>query len=206
MPGSLAAWQEILHRKGQSRIVQEWASHSKGWNSPEQLIEAMVAFSRINDEESPLLIYLMLSEMDRVRTPERRLTPQTVILLADDFSRFNSQYLFFSEFHDLDNQSITGFLKTAEELDRIHNVALRANAVGTFQANTSLWQILARQGQIPSSERNESWQAVIHPFSGIESSDKLFAAGRASLRELYYSVTPPWPADPPAARKPGRTR
>ena len=189
VPGSLAAWSEILHRKGQAKIVQEWAGHSKSWNNPEQLIEAMVAFSRINDDESPLHIYLMLAEMDRVRAPEQRLSPQTVILLADDFPRFSSQYLFFSEFHELDNQSITGFLKTAEELDRIHNVALRANAVGLFQADTSLWQILARQGQIPSSERNASWQAVIHPFAGMLTSDQLFAAGRSSLRELYHSAT-----------------
>ncbi len=189
VPGGLAAWREILHRKGQSRIVQEWAGRSKSWNNPEQLIEAMVAFSRVNDEESPLHIYLMLSEMDRVRMPEQRLTPETVTLLANDFPRFSSQYLFFSEFHELDNQSIAGFLKTAEELDRIHNVALRSNAVGLFQANTSLWQILARQGQIPTSERNASWHAVIHPFSGIVTSDQLFAAGRSSLRDLYQSVT-----------------
>ncbi len=152
-------------------------------------MEALVAFSRVGDEQSPLQIYLALSEMDRVRAADQRLSPQTVALLADKFPRFSNQYLFFSEFHELNNESIADFLKLADELDHIHNVALRANAVGIFQANTGLWQILARQGQIPSAELNQSWQAAIHPFAGIVSSEQLFDAGRTSLRELYHRVT-----------------
>ncbi len=189
VPGSLAVWRDIIHRKGESKIVGEWTARAKGWKNPEELVEALVAFSRVGDEQSPLQVYLAVSEMDRVRSPEERLSPQTVALLAERFPRFSNQYLFFSEFHDLNNESITGFLKLADELDHVHNTALRANAVGLFQANTSLWQILARQGQIPSAELNQSWQAAIHPFAGIVSSEQLFDAGRASLRELYAAVT-----------------
>jgi len=189
VPGGLGVWKDIIHRKGEPKLVAEWTARAKGWKNPEQLVEALVAFSRVGDEQSPLQIYLSLSEMDRVRSADQRLSPQTVELLADKFSRFSSQYLFFSEFHGLNNESITAFLKLADELDHIHNVALRANAVGMFQANTSLWQILARQGQIPSAELNQSWQAAIRPFAGIVSSEQLFDAGRSSLRELYTAVT-----------------
>lgn len=189
VPGNLAVWKDVIHRKGESKIVAEWTVRARGWKNPEQLVEGLVAFSRVGDEQSPLQVYLALSEMDRVRLPEQRLRPETVTLLADMFPRFSNQYLFFSEFHDLNNDSITAFLKLADELDHIHNTALRANAVGMFQADTSLWQILARQGQIPSAELNQSWQAAIHPFAGIVSSEQLFDAGRASLRELYTAVT-----------------
>ncbi len=47
------------------------------------------------------------------------------------------------------------FWQVVDAIDRISNVTLRANALGIFQANVGLWQILARQGQIspPRSER-----------------------------------------------------
>ena len=189
VPGNLGVWKDLIHRKGESKLVTEWTTRAKGWKTPEQLLEALVAFSRVGDEQSPLQVYLALSEMDRVRSPEERLSPETVRLLADKFSRFSNQYLFFSEFHELNNESIASFLKLADELDHIHNQALRANAVGLFQADTSLWQILARQGQIPSAELNQSWQTAIHPFAGIVSSEQLFDAGRASLSDLYAAVT-----------------
>ena len=189
VPGNLAVWKDIFHRKGEPRIVSEWATHARGWKDPEQLVEALVAFSRLQDEESPLQVYLAMSEMDRVRSPEQRLTPETVSLLADKYGRFSNQYLFFSEFHELNNDSISAFLKLADELDHIHNTALRANAVGMFQASTSLWQILARQGQIPNAELNRSWQAAVHPFAGITSAEQLFDAGRSSVLEVYAAVT-----------------
>jgi hypothetical protein len=188
VPGDLAVWKDIIHRKNEPKVVSDWTARTRTLKNPEQLVEALIAFSRVGEEESPLQVYLALSEMDRVRPADERLSPQTVALLADKFARFSNQYLFFSEFHELNNDSITNFLNRADELDRIHNTALRANAVGLFQANTSLWQILARQGQIPSSELNSSWQATIGPFAGIVSSEQLFDASRASLRELYTSV------------------
>ena len=189
VPGGLAVWKDMIRRKGEGKVVTEWAARAKGWKSPEQLVEAMIAFSRIGDEQSPLQVYLTLSEMDRVRSADERLNAATVQLLDAKYARFSNQYLFFSEFHGLNNESITAFLTRADELDHIHNVALRANAVGIFQAETSLWQILARQGQIPGGELNQSWQAVLHPFAGIASSEQLFDAGRISLREMYLAVT-----------------
>ena len=42
-----------------------------------------------------------------------------------------------------------------------------------------LWQILARQGQIPPRDLNDSWQKVIAPFAaGISSSAQLFDSAR----------------------------
>jgi hypothetical protein len=66
---------------------------------------------------------------------------------------------------------------------------LRGNAMGIFQSNIGLWQILARQGQISSAKLNDSWQHTIDPFGKISSSAQLFDAGRDSLRELLKAAT-----------------
>ena len=189
VPGNLEVWKEILRRKSDSRMVRDWAKRASRWNNPEQLLEGMFALSRVSTKDGPLELYLAFSEMDRGRSPEQRLSPQTVRLLAEKFSRFSNQYLIFSEFSGLNNASITRFLTAAEALDRIPDRIVRANAVGIFQANVGLWQILARQEQIPNANWNDSWQQVINPFAGILSSSQLYDAGRSSLRELWRAAT-----------------
>jgi hypothetical protein len=186
VPGNLQTWRDILQRHTASdpKIVGSWAKRAARWQEPDDLVEAMFGLSRVGTMDSPLQIYLALSEVDRGRAPEQRLTPDTVALLGDKFSRFSDQYLIFSEFRGLSDASIADFLKAAESLDHIHDSAVQGNAVGIFQADIGLWQILARQGQISSASLNDSWQKIIDPFVGISSSQQLFDAGRASLAEL----------------------
>ena len=189
VPGNLQVWEQILHLKTDSKVVRQWAKRASHWKNPDQLVEALFAFSRQTSEYGPLPIYLMLSAIDSARPPERRLSPQTALLLAQNFSRYGNQYLTFSEFGGLSDDSITRFLQVADVIDRISNVTLRANALGIFQANVGLWQILARQGQISGAKLNPSWQAVISPFAaGIPSSTQLFDSARTSLRELWRAA------------------
>jgi hypothetical protein len=187
VPGTLEAWQQILKQKTESKVVRQWARRSDHWKNPDQLVEAMFAFSRQSSEDGPLPIYLMLSAIDNGRP--QRLSPETVRLLAAKFPRYGNQYLIFSEFQGLDDASITHFLQVVDVLDHISNVTLRANALGIFQANIGLWQILARQGQISPQDLNESWQKVINPFvPGIASSAQLFDAAQASIHDLWRSA------------------
>ncbi|MGH7868280.1 MAG: hypothetical protein ACREP9_11830, partial [Candidatus Dormibacteraceae bacterium] len=109
-------------------------------------------------------------------------------LLAEKFSRFSNQYPIFAEFHTLNNSSITSFIRTAETIDRIRERAVRNDARGIFEANLGLWQILARQGQIPIADWNYSWQRVMYPFAGVRSSPELYDAARASLGELFRAA------------------
>ena len=102
-------------------------------NHPEQLVEAMFAISRADTELGPLQAYLMLSELDRRRSPEKRLSPQTVLLLASKFAQFSNQYLIFSEFPDLSDASITRFLSVAEAIDKISNHTFEATPWGPFR-------------------------------------------------------------------------
>lgn len=188
VPGNLEVWKEIVRRNRDTRRDRQWAVRSENWQSPEQLVEAMFALSRDFKRGAPLEVYLTLSEIDRHRPPQERLTPATVTLLADRFWRLGDQYSVFSEFPGLSNESVAGFLKAADSLDRIASPVLRANAIGIFQSNLGLWQILVRQGQISTAGLNDSWQRVISPFADVHSAARLFDAGRISLGELLSAA------------------
>jgi hypothetical protein len=189
VPGNLEVWDQILRQKTDSKLVKQWAKHSSRWKDTDQLVEALFAFSRQSSDDGPLRIYLMLSAIDSARPAGQRMSPETVRLLAQKFSRYGNQYLIFSEFQGLNDESITRFLATADAIDRISNITLRANALGIFQSNVGLWEILARQGQIPAANLNTSWQAIIGPFAkGIGSSAQLFDSARTSVRELWRAA------------------
>ena len=185
VPGDLEVWKSILRQKTDSKTIRDWSKHGgHGLDHPEQLLDAMVAFSRVVTDCGPLQIYLTMSEVDKERPADRRLSPETVNLLANRFAQFSNWYLVFSEFPALTDESATNFVNVADSIDKISNESLRGNALGALQANIGLWQILARQGQIPNAELNTSWQKMIEPFVKISSSTQLFDAARNSLGEL----------------------
>jgi hypothetical protein len=182
LPGGLDVWKQVFREKTDSKLLREWGKRAAHWSSPEQVIEAMFGASRLESDSGPLQIYLMLSELDSKRSPH--LSPQTVLLLANKFPHFSNQYLIFSEFSSLNDASIAQFLAAADSVNKIPNHTLRGNAMGIFQANIGLWQILARQGQIPAAEVNKSWGSIVKPYVNIRSEAQLFDAGEHSVREL----------------------
>lgn len=189
VPGNLQAWRDILGQKATSQIARNWGLRTKNWNDPEGLLETLFAFTRVRGEGGPTEVFLALSELDGRRPEGRRLSPQTVELMASKFSEFKDQYLIFSEFPELGDASITLFLKTASGLGRITDRTLRGNAMGIFEANVSLWQILSRQGEIDGNKQDDSWQETIRPFGHISSASQLFDAGHTSLREVLRAAT-----------------
>ena len=111
-PAASMSRKQILAEKGEARAeVMTGSRRARGWKRPEQLLEAMAAFSRMDTEQGPLQIYLMLNEMDSGRAADKRLAPETVLLLARKFPQLSNWYLVFSEFPDLDDTSITQFVK-----------------------------------------------------------------------------------------------
>jgi hypothetical protein len=188
VPGNIDVWKDILSQKTDSKLVHDWAKRAARFNHPDQLLEAMFAFCRLETDVSPLNMYLTFSELDSSRPPGHRLKPETLQLLARKFDEFNEQYLIFSEFPDLDDASIASFLSTADALGKIPNHTLRGNAMGTFQASLGLWQILARQEQIPREDLNPSWQAVIKSFEKVNTPAQLFDAGRSSLATVIQAA------------------
>lgn len=188
MPATVAIWREILNQKTNSKPIHEWARRSRNWNSPEQLLEAMAASANVETSTGPLQVYLMLSEIDGARAPRPRLSDATARQLANRFSQLHSWYLIFSEFPALDDTSVTQFLSSAEAVSGISGPALRANALGAFQANVGIWEILARQREIPNAKMNSSWQEAVQPFAAASSSIKLFEASRNSLRSVLMAA------------------
>lgn len=190
IPGDYSVWQEILSKKRDSKFVRGLMKRNKGTAADaEQLLEAMFALSRTPGEIMPVQEYLMLSALDSRRPADKRLNPDTVRLMAGNFSRLSAQYRMFLEFPELSDSTIRDFVATTNSLDAISDHTLRGNAMGIFEANLGLWQILARQGQIQHSDLNDSLEAVIASFSRISSSGQLFNAGRSSLGGLLRSAT-----------------
>jgi hypothetical protein len=188
VPGNLAAWKNLPKQKVDSKIIRDWNKRARRWGNPQQLLEAMVAASRVPTDNGPLQIYLTISELDRVRSPERYLSAPTVGLLAAKYPQYGRWYLIFSEFPQLSEESITRFLTVADSINGISHLALRGNTLGTFQANVGLWQILARQKQIPKGELNSSWQKTVEPFAKIASSTQLLDASHQSLGAVMVAA------------------
>ncbi len=187
VPGNLEVWREILRQKSDSHTVREWGRRSAHITTPDQLVEVMFALSRATTDDGPLQKYMMISALESRRAPEHRLAPATVRLLAEKFTDFSDQYRIFTEFQELNDRSIVMFLQTAEALNNVPN-PVRSNALGTFQANIGIWQIFARQGEIPNLRLNDSWQQVIKPFARIRTAPQLYSAGRTSMEEMFQFV------------------
>jgi hypothetical protein len=189
VPGNLEVWRDIFRQKTDSKLVREMGKRATHITTPDQFVQTLFAVSRANTEFGPLQIYLALSEIDSRRDPNHRLSPDTVRLLAHRFDEFSHQYRTFSEFPELSDASITMFIDTAAGIDAISNSTVRGNALGTFQASVGLWQILARQGELPPAQLNVSWQGVLRPFEKVRSSGQVFDAGVSSVGELFRAAT-----------------
>jgi hypothetical protein len=191
IPGGVDVWREIFEsrRREDSKFAKEWVKRSGRWTSPDQVVEGLVAVSRLNSSNSPLSVFLTISELDRERSEQQRLTPATVRLLADKFGKYSQQYPMLSEFPSLNNASLARYVTVAEAIDKISDHNLRSNAMGIFQANVGIWQILARQGEIPESKLSDSWQKLVDPFAAIRSAVQLFDASRSSLDEMLRAST-----------------
>jgi hypothetical protein len=189
IPGSIDVWKEVLRRKTDSKLIHEWGDKSGGWSNPEQVVEGMVGVSRYAMPDGPVYNFMMLTEIDCDRAPGERLDIPTARLLAEKFPTFGDQYPVFAEFHALDSQSISRFLAVAEGLNQIPDRLARTDALGILQANLGLWQILARQGQIPDANLNDSWQKILNSFVALHSSDQIYRAGRTALGELLRAST-----------------
>jgi hypothetical protein len=177
IPGTPADWKQIAGK------------HAPRMNRPEQVLRAMVAYSRAETDIGPLQIYLTLSELDRQRPQQRALSPETMLLMTRNYADFSAWYPIFTEFPELTDASIARFIKAAEGIDRISNQPFRGNAMGILQANVGLWQILARQGEIPKDQLDASWQRILGPFDNIGSTSQLLDAGYKSLDELMATAT-----------------
>jgi hypothetical protein len=189
VPGGLGIWEEILSQKAKSREMRGFLKRSHGWDTSGKLLETLVASSAFESDSGPAQIFLMLSALNAGRPPGRQLSDETEKLVASRLSQFSRWFTIVAEFPALDDISIGRFVSSADHVDGISSPTLRANALGAFQANIGLWQILAQQGQIPNDKLNSSWQNAVQPFAGVSSSVQLFEGTRTSLQSILLAAS-----------------
>jgi len=189
VPGGLDAWKQILKDKPATKMSKAWGVRNRTPDSPDDLLEDLTGFSRVETDSGPLQIYLTAAKIDSMRPTGKGLSGETVREMASRFREMSRWYLLFSEFPSLSDTSILAFLKSTDAINGISNQALRGNALGSFQASISLWQILARQGQIAEGQLDSSWQAMLAPYAGIATENQLFDASRASLSASLMAAT-----------------
>jgi hypothetical protein len=186
IPGGLETWRDIFTHELKEPGNHEWVRYAQKIDNTEHFLEAVAGASNLVREDGPAQVYLSISAIDSHRAPAQKLSPETVKLLANRFDDFRNWYLLFSDFPQLDDGAITAFVAAADHVNAIKTPALRANALGAFQADLGLWQIFARQRQIPPEKLNPSLRSLLEPFSKVNTANDLFDAGRTGL---YVSVT-----------------
>ena len=182
VPGDVAVWDAILTQMTKSRELRPWLGRGHEWNTSGRLLETLIGASNYRGENGPIQVFLMLSAIDSGRPLDRQLSADTEKLIAHRYREFSHWFQTFAEFPALTDAAITQFVVAADKIDAISNSALRANALGAFQADIGLWQILARQRQIPENQLDSSWLNVVRPFTEVTSSPQLFEAARSGLQ------------------------
>lgn len=188
IPGNVKIWQEAFVRQAHLYGYREWIHRARTIDTPQKFLEAMVAASNLVTESGPAQNYLTVSTIDSRRGPGRQLSDNTVRMLVNRFGEYQDWYLTFADFPQLDDSAIAEFIQTADHINGISAVALRANALGSFQADIGLWKILARQEEIPDSAINSSWHKTLQPFATVANSIQLFDAARSSLIALVTAA------------------
>ena len=140
-------------------------------------------------DNEPLRIFMALSDLDRDRSTP--LDEKTAERLIRDWREYGAQYAIFAEVSDVSAATIVRFLDTAESTNNIKDGSLRADAEGTLQALTGLWQILYRHGSLPATDADRTLSAILNDFAKIGNDRDLFAAGRAGVNILLSATGSP---------------
>lgn len=188
IPGDLKVWQEVFSRQAHTYGYKEWVKRVHGIQTPERFLDAVAAATNIVTENGPAQMYMMVSAIANRRPSGDPLSNETVQLLTSRFNEYQNWYLIFADFPQLRDESIAQFIKTADRMNGISAPTLRANALGAFQADIGIWQILARQKQIPETAISSSWNDALGPFGKVSSSTDLFDAARTSLSSIVVAA------------------
>ena len=186
IPGDLTVWQDIFSKKRKDE--RDSVRRRDCCDTSERLLETLAAESHIESDSGPVEIFLTLSALNAGRLEGRRLSNQTEELIASKQGEFNRWFPIFAEFPSLDNAAVAQFISAADRIGSISNPTLRANALGAFQAEVGLWQIFARQGEIPADKLNAAWLSTVQPYTGVSNSLQLFDAARSSLQGLLTTT------------------
>ncbi len=191
VPGGLEVWKTIFteHPGGAGKYDVKLSKAASSWKEPDDVLEALFGLCRKSVENEPLKIFMALTDMDR-----RRKTPleaKTAQRLAHDYRAFGAQYPTLAEAPELSDASINEFLDTADAVNQIRDLGIRADAAGTMQALVGLWQIFYRQGSIAPEEADHTLASLLSPFAKVKTERDIFEDGREGVKTLLAATKSP---------------
>ncbi|HTS77948.1 MAG TPA: hypothetical protein VMG40_17175 [Bryobacteraceae bacterium] len=189
LPGGLDVWRGLFVNHPLGKYDAKLTHAASGWKESDDVLEALFGLCRKAVENEPLKIFMALTDVDRERaTP---LQTATVERLARDFKADSAQYSLFSEAPSLSDKTILQFLDTVHSINQVHDPLLKADAAGTMQALTGLWQIFLRQGGIPAAQAGRALTELLAPFEKIQNEREIFDAGRSGVKTLLAAAQAP---------------
>ena len=189
VPGSLETWKTLFIRHPHGKYDGKLTKSAQGWKDPDDLVEALFGLCRKSVDNEPLKMYMALTDIERLRT--KPLQRATVERLLADYRTYGPQYPIFAGAPYIDDQTILVFLDTADNLTAIKDQGVRADAVGTYQALVSIWQILCRQGAIPADKSDAALKDVVKAFADVGNPREVFDAGTSGVRSLLATARVP---------------
>ncbi len=193
IPGGVEVWKNLFTEHPHGKYDGKLTKSASGWATADDVVEALFALSRKVIENEPLKIFLTISNIERQRSKPLETATVNRMMLA--YPTYGDQFVLFTE-SELSDQGIVGYLDAAEQVSKMSRVGRRADAIGTFQALTGLWQILVRQGQIPSAQAEPTLMKLVNAFIDLNSDEEVFEAGRDGVLALLASVGAPPDASP----------
>ncbi|HZU28945.1 MAG TPA: hypothetical protein VFA04_25700 [Bryobacteraceae bacterium] len=189
IPGGIDVWRNLFVHHPHGKYDAKLAKAATGWQTPDDVLEALFALCRKNVENEPLKIFMAVSDVDRYRS--QPLDPGTVELLVRNWRDLGAQYAIFAEVSDVSPANIRQFLDTASGILHIGDVDLRADTAGSLQALVGLWQICWRHGSLSGADVNTTFATILSRFGNIHDERTLFDSSRAGVKALLAATHSP---------------
>jgi hypothetical protein len=182
IPGGVSVWKNLFANHPHGKYDGKLTRAAAGWSDPDDVVEALFALTRKSVENEPLRIFMAISDIERYRA--RPLDPATVARLADEYRQYGAQYTVFSESPQISDKTILAMLDNMESIDHVHDMALRQDIAGSFQALVGMWQIFVRQGALKPDGADQGLNTVAAAFSNVRNDRDLFDASRKGITTL----------------------
>ncbi len=186
VPGGLEVWRDLFVRHPHGTYDGKLTRSAERWSSADDLVEALFGLSRKAIEKQPLKMFLAISNIDRRRS--QRLEPATVARMTLAFPKYGGLFSVLTGSPAISDKTIVAYLDVVEEIDDIGRPARKADMAGVFQALSSLWEILVRQGQIPTDKAGPTLDEVVGVFAEVRNEENLFDAGRRGALVLLRAA------------------
>src|SRR5579884_1143408 len=120
IPGGVEVWRNLFVHHPRGKYDAKLAKAAVGWQTPDDVLEALFGLCRKNVENEPLKIFMAVSDIDRRRA--QPLDPGTVEMLTRNWHDLGAQYSIFAEVSNVSPANIRQFLDTASgiQIGRAH--------------------------------------------------------------------------------------